>query len=211
MKNPNRILLLLVVLMAINSFTAAVMRPDRKSTAHEIAELARSIGLQESDPIIQRAKEIWYEETDKYDVDYYSGVIDVYDEETEEYAVMLAKLVYGESRGIKSQTHQACIIWTVLNRLDSEDWPNDIKKLLKQPHQFHYVASLPTVDDYGRDLVQLARDVIFRYKAEKSGVEDVGRVLPSDYIFYTGNGRENYFRNADGDIWDYTYTSPYYS
>lgn len=43
--------------MALNS--------PRQEKAHEIAELARSIGLQEDDAIIVRAKEIWKEEQEK--------------------------------------------------------------------------------------------------------------------------------------------------
>ena len=39
----------------------------------------------------------------------------------------------------------------------------------------------------------------------------VGRVLPSDYLWYRGDGRRNYFRDAykGGSVWDWTLESPY--
>jgi spore germination cell wall hydrolase CwlJ-like protein len=36
--------------------------------------------------------------------------------------VMLAKLIYGEARGIKSITEQAAVVWCVLNRVDSSGY-----------------------------------------------------------------------------------------
>lgn len=41
---------------AANSWT------NRQEKAHEIAELARAIGLPETDPIIKRAQELWWDE-----------------------------------------------------------------------------------------------------------------------------------------------------
>lgn len=49
---------------------------------------------------------------------------------------MLARLVYSEGRGIASQTEQACIIWTVLNRVDT--YGKSINEIILAPHQFSY-------------------------------------------------------------------------
>lgn len=35
---------------------------EKQNTVHEIADMARELGLPESDPIIKRASEIWWEE-----------------------------------------------------------------------------------------------------------------------------------------------------
>lgn len=43
---------------------------DRQAAAHEIAELARSIGLPEDDPIIKRAQEIWWEAEEEKNREY---------------------------------------------------------------------------------------------------------------------------------------------
>ena len=37
-------------------------------------------------------------------------------------AKMIARVIWGEARGIKSQTERACIAWTILNRCDNYGW-----------------------------------------------------------------------------------------
>lgn len=186
--------------------------------AHQIAELARELGLPEDDQIILRAKEIWHAEdslrqealqAEEYER-LHSGIINYYDPETEAQAIKLAKTVKVEARGIWSITEQACIIWTCLNRVDNAKFPNTIDGNLVYG-QMAYKANVSTVDDYGRDIVPLARDVIYRWKLEKSGIEDVGRVLPKDYLWYAGNGQHNFFRNKyrGGTRWNYSLPSPY--
>lgn len=126
------------------------------------------------------------------------------------YAIMLAKLMYGEARGIKSITEQACVAWTVLNRVDAGF--GDFVTVITAPNQFFYRAHFPTVDDYGRDLVLLAEDILLRWEREKLGEEDVGRVLPPDYFWYFGDGEHNWFRNEFNGkytIWKYTLPTPY--
>lgn len=124
--------------------------------------------------------------------------------------VMLAKLLYRECRGVASDTQKACVVWTALNRVDSEDFPEDtIEKVLTSPSQFAYSPNTP-VEDH---LYALALDVLERWNMEKNGELDVGRVLPSDYTFFSGDGTFNYFRNEyqGGTIWDYSLASPYES
>ena len=60
-----------------------------------------------------------------------------------------------------------------------------------------YNPNSPTTDDFGRDLQLLARDILFRYQAEKAGVAQVGRVLPKEYtwIWVEGDGTV-YFRTS---------------
>lgn len=124
---------------------------------------------------------------------------------------ILAKVIYCEARGIYSQTEQACIVWTILNRVDRYD--STIMEVVFAPNQFAYRAAAPTVDDYGRDLTVLVRDVLIRWEREKQGETDVGRVLPNDYYWYTGYGGHNWFRNT-WEItyyWNYSLQSPYES
>ena len=59
------ILLLIGTLMSLAITTSAISGwTDKQDKAHEIAEIARSIGLPEDDPIIRRASEIWWQEHD---------------------------------------------------------------------------------------------------------------------------------------------------
>lgn len=125
--------------------------------------------------------------------------------------MMLARLVYCEGRGVASQTEQACIIWTVLNRVDA--YEKSISETILAPHQFSYKEDAPFYDDFDRDLRELARDVLQRWTLENMGEADVGRVLPSNYLFFAGKNGHNWFRMGytDTECWDYSLTSPYNS
>ena len=125
--------------------------------------------------------------------------------------MMLARLVYCEGRGVTSQTEQACIIWTVLNRVDA--YEKSISETILAPHQFSYKEDAPFYDDFDRDLRELARDVLRRWTLENMGEADVGRVLPSNYLFFAGKNGHNCFRMGytDTECWDYRFTSPYNS
>jgi hypothetical protein len=138
--------------------------------------------------------------------------ISVTGEDRDKIATMLAQTIYGESRGIESATEQACIVWTVLNRVDDGRWGNTIEKVLTKPHQFCYRSHFPIVDDNGRDLKALAEDVIIRWEREHNGETDVGRVLAPEYLFYHGDGEHNWFRikfRGSHGYWDYSLESPY--
>lgn len=127
---------------------------------------------------------------------------------TEDEAKALAQMVWGEARGVKSVTEQAACVWCVLNRCD--EWGMTILEVVSAPYQFAgYDPDYP-VDD---ELLALCEDVLTRYFSEKSGKTDVGRVLPPDYLFFSGDGQRNHFRNAykGGEIWDWTLPSPYES
>ena len=50
-----------------------------------------------------------------------------------------------------------------------------------------------------------------RYRAERDGEENVGRVLPAEYCFFTGDGRRNHFTTEwkSTDCFGWTLESPY--
>lgn len=130
---------------------------------------------------------------------------------TDEEVVMMAKLLYRECRGVPSDTEKACVAWTVCNRVDLDEFKGDtITEIITAPNQFAYSYDTPVTDE----LYELSLDVLTRWNAERNGEEYVGRVLPKDYTYYTGDGSHNYFRNNyDGeyDVWDYSLPSPYES
>lgn len=121
---------------------------------------------------------------------------------------MLARLIWGEARGVASDTEKAAVVWCVLNRVDAERWPDTIAEVITQPYQFSgYSAKHPVTDEFK----EIASDVLTRYRAEKDGGKDVGRVLPAEYCFFTGDGERNYFTIGwkDRKKWDWTLESPY--
>lgn len=120
----------------------------------------------------------------------------------------LAKMLYGEARGIASDTEKAACVWAVLNRVDDPRFPDTVLEVLEEPYQFAgYSAEYPVIPE----LATLAADVLKRYHAEKNGETNVGRVLPAEYCFFTGDGKNNHFTNEwkNGDTWGWTLESPY--
>jgi len=124
-------------------------------------------------------------------------------------ALMMARVMFCEARGIESKTEIACVGWTILNRVDAGY--GSIYNVITAANQFAYRADAGTVSDYGYDLVSLATDVLIRWSKEHSGQTGVGRVLPAGYMWFTGDGSHNYFRNkfSGGTRWDYSLPSPY--
>ena len=80
--------------------------------------------------------------------------------------------------------------------------------MITAPNQFAGYKSTHPVDPEIRDLVV---DVLDRYSQEKAGIENVGRVLPKDYLYFRGNGKINLFSKIwkSNDIWDWSLGSPY--
>lgn len=136
---------------------------------------------------------------------------------TEEDAIALAKMVWGEARGvppieteygqISSKSQQAATIWCVLNRYDA-GFEDTIEGVVKASGQFHgYKPGYPVKEEF----LELAYDVLDRWNREKHGEIDVGRTLPSDYLFFACKGRTNRFRQEyrSREYWDWSYGDPY--
>ncbi len=191
---------------------AASAQTTKQQKLHQIAEIAREIGIEESNSIITEASRLWWEEENNKQAAAIETVATC--EVDEELAVMLAKTVWCEARGIESVTQQSAIIWCVLNRVDNGSYGDSVRDVLTAPYQFAYREWASTTDDYGRDLVKLATDVLTRWEMEKTGEANVGRTLPKDYMWYSGNGRVNVFRNKYSGryrTWDWSLPSPYES
>lgn len=132
---------------------------------------------------------------------------------TDEDAVALAKTLYGEARGVGNNgivsgtAQKAAVIWCVLNRYDA-GYEDSIVEVCAAPRQFvGYSESHPVWDE----LLELSYDVLDRWNAEKHGETDVGRVLPSDYHWFSGDGKYNHFRNEfrTSVRWDWSLADPY--
>lgn len=120
----------------------------------------------------------------------------------------LAKMLYGEARGIASDMEKAACVWCVLNRVDDPRFPDTVLEVLEAPYQFAgYSADYPVLPE----LATLAADVLIRYHAERGGKTNVGRVLPAEYLYFTGDGRNNHFTIGwkDAETWDWSLRNPY--
>ena len=108
---------------------------------------------------------------------------------TAEDAEVIAKTVWGEARGC-SPEGQAKVVWAILNRVDSNKFPNTIQGVVTQPNQFFgYSASFPVTPE----ILAVVNDVLSRWNAEKNGIA-VTRELGNTYLWFTGDGNQNYFR-----------------
>ena len=108
---------------------------------------------------------------------------------TEDDVVEVAKMLWGEARGCTRDNQIKCA-WVVCNRVDDERFPDTIQGVLSQPSQFHgYDPTYPVTDE----LYNIAFDVLTRWSYEKQGVP-VRRELAKSFLWFTGNGRENIFR-----------------
>lgn len=127
---------------------------------------------------------------------------------TYEEVEMLAKTIWAEARGVPSTARQAAVAWCALNRLDVGTFGDTLAEVLSKPYQFDYDLASPVTDEF----LALADDVLHRWYLEQNGVEDVGRTLPEDYLFFEGDGLENHFRKEyekTGDTWDWSLPDPY--
>ena len=108
---------------------------------------------------------------------------------TEEDVAEVAKMLWGEARGCTRDNQIKCA-WVVVNRVDDDYFPDTIQGVLGQPSQFHgYDPTYPVPSE----LYDGAFDVLTRWSYEKQGVP-VRRELPKSFLWFTGNGVENIFR-----------------
>ena len=130
----------------------------------------------------------------------------------------LAKTVTQEIGGLTSSQaysttymEEAAVVWCVLNRADAKydnATPEQVTKILKAPKQFAYYSD----KEIHPGMEELVIDVLIRWQLEKSGLlEDCGRVLPSEYLYFHGDGVHNHFRIEYDEYvyWDWSLTDPY--
>ena len=125
---------------------------------------------------------------------------------TNEDVDILAKMVWGEARGVASDMEKAAVVWCVLNRVDAGY--GSIKDVVTAPYQFSgYMESNPLEPK----IIDIVLDVLDRWQVERVMGDTIGRVLPSDYLWFTGDGTRNYFKNKYGakESWNWDCYNPY--
>lgn len=112
---------------------------------------------------------------------------------TDEDAVMITRTVWGEARGC-SDDQQEAVVWCILNRVDDERFPDTIEGVVTDEGQFFgYSASNP-VDD---DILEIVMQVLTVWATESMmPAHERERLLPPEYVYFSGDGRENTFTTA---------------
>lgn len=115
----------------------------------------------------------------------------------DELAEIAGRAIWGEAGGIQDYAQRAAVVWCACNRADA--WDMDIGDVLNVD-AFHGLAIRGTVPEQH---VELARDVLARWTLEAEGWQDVGRVLPSRFLYFEGNGIVNLFSTeyGGGEYW----------
>lgn len=131
---------------------------DTQNKVHEIAEIAREIGLDEEDPIIQRASYLWLCEENTIRI--------------------LANVIFNEA-GCKYCTdrHQQLVACVILNRIRSDEFPNTIEEVISQRRQYSkkYLQNLPTYLESDDDMKRCFDNAILAY---------LGKVECPDNVLY---------------------------
>ena len=95
-------------------------------------------------------------------------------------------------------------MWCVLNRVDDGRFPDSIADVITQPNEFFGYSEINPVDE---DIRKLARKVMIVWATEEMMPADGReRVLPREYVFFSGNGIENTFTTdwMGGAVWDWS-------
>ena len=115
----------------------------------------------------------------------------------DELAELAGRAIWGEAGGIQDEAQRAAVVWCACNRADA--WDMEIGDVLNVD-AFHGLAIKGEVPEQH---VELARDVLARWTLEAEGWQDVGRVLPSRFLYFEGNGVVNLFSTqyGGGEYW----------
>lgn len=115
----------------------------------------------------------------------------------DELAELAGRAIWGEAGGIQDEAQRAAVVWCACNRADA--WDMGIGDVLTVD-QFHGLAIKGEVPPQH---VKLARDVLARWTLEAEGWQSVGRVLPSQYLYFEGDGRVNHYSTqfGGGEYW----------
>lgn len=105
----------------------------------------------------------------------------------------IARTLYGECRGVESEEEKEAVAWVILNRMDA-GYADTVLGVVSAPGQFAgYSKEHPLLPE----LVEVAERVLRMHHREQIGIT-VERVLPSAYLWFSGDGVRNTFRDAYG-------------
>ena len=139
-------------------------------------------------------------------------------------ARILALSIQGEAALAHTTAEKAAVAWVILNAIECEECGfgniHSVSDVVKNPAAIQGYTTLKRRGiEPEAEYLELAIDVLARYAMERAGWEWVGRVIPSTYHWWMGDGyRINYFcdtyhygslATAKAHSWDWSWTSPY--
>lgn len=106
---------------------------------------------------------------------------------SDELVAEAALLAWGEYSG-SDYAQRTAPIWCACNRADA--WGLSLEDVMHSD-AFH---GLLTEREVPEEWYDLARETLARWELERLGYIDVGRTLPSEYLYFSGNGEYNTYR-----------------
>ena len=106
---------------------------------------------------------------------------------SDELVAEAALLAWGEYSG-SDYAQRTAPIWCACNRADA--WEMTLDEVMHSD-AFH---GLLTEREVPEEWYGLVRETLARWELEKMGYIDVGRTLPSEYLYFSGNGEYNTYR-----------------
>lgn len=172
---------------------------ERQTTAHQIAELARSMGLPESDPIIVRAQELWWEDEPQETVPQETVPEDELPTPwyTQQDIDIIASVVYNEAGVGTTERHKELVAAVLVNRVLSDKFPNTVYECVVQPLQYYAPYA-----QYGSYYMNRAmQSDIWTYCCEIAERALKGEVECPENVLYQANFAQGY------GVYEYGYTS----
>lgn len=102
----------------------------------------------------------------------------------------IARTLYGECRGAETVAEQEAVAWVILNRLDA-GYADTVLGVVSAPGQF---AGYSPEHPLWPELVEVAERVLTLHHREQLG-GCVDRVLGPEYLWFSGDGVRNWFRD----------------
>lgn len=139
-------------------------------------------------------------------------------------ARILALSIQGEAALARTTAEKAAVAWVILNAIECKEYGfgaiHSVSDVVKNPAAIQgYTTMKRRGVEPEAEYLELAIDVLARYAMERAGWEWVGRVIPSTYHWWMGDGyRINYFcdsyhygslATAKAHAWDWSWASPY--
>ena len=104
---------------------------------------------------------------------------------------IMAKAVWGEARGC-SPDEQRLVVWCILQRVDSEHWPDSITGVVTQSGQFQGYDPAHPLDDA---ILTLCKEELAKWAAgEEAPVHEIYAPSRPFYYFDSRSGNGNFFR-----------------
>lgn len=139
----------IILIIFLSIFTTGAKNKNdwtvTQNKLHQIAELARSIGLEENHPIVEEASFLWYTELEDVKI--------------------LANVIYPESNNCTDR-HQQLVGAVIMNRKNSEKFPNTIREVITQENQYNpsYVENLPDYMTASDEMKRCFKNAVMAYR-----------------------------------------------